>query len=220
MAHEKTSETVGIIGQNYEHRKTKQRGVLESREEDYKNLIMRGPDGKSFNVSYSTFHSSWRKYQGDDVIKTSTQVEEEKAEQKKKAKRAEKVVTEELTTTKLSTSQKTERLDAICDRVKAKVSDIDGIDVHRSIKGSVDITLGRFKLLEIWDVVKLEKYSFRLKDVVDNHVSTKFESETLDKDIMNIRYRVSGDDFDAILDQIISGIKAYIEAKKADKEEK
>lgn len=82
MATNNTNEP-GIIGQQYEHRKTHKIGVLESRETKYKTLMFRDKDGGSFTTTYSTFRSDWRKYQGDDVVaQTSTQVEDTKDEKK------------------------------------------------------------------------------------------------------------------------------------------
>ena len=85
MAKEKTANNeVGVIGQMYEDRKTGRVGVLEERNTKFKSLMFRDTEGATFNIVYSTFRSNWRKYQGDKVIKTSTQVEEEKVETKKK----------------------------------------------------------------------------------------------------------------------------------------
>ena len=54
-------KSVGIIGQAYEDRTTGKVGILESRDDKCKTLMLIGDDGKGFNVSYSSFRSKWRK---------------------------------------------------------------------------------------------------------------------------------------------------------------
>jgi hypothetical protein len=62
-----SDKALGIIGQRYEDRKTGKSGVLESRDEKYKTLMMKGDDGVSFSVCNSTFRSNWRKVKEDGV---------------------------------------------------------------------------------------------------------------------------------------------------------
>lgn len=218
MSNEKTKE-VGVIGQMYEERKSKRLGVLESREEKYKTLLMRDPEGKSFNITYSTFHSSWRKYQGEVVVQTSTQVEEERAEQKKQEQKDTEAVTGKVKSSKpkITTEEKIEKLDSICSVVYHRICDIKHLKVERALKGYISIKYKNLKVMEIWDVTKLEKYSFRTKKEIDDFINTDFEKEHLDKDVMNIRYRVDYDKFDTIFEQMISGVEVFI--KSLNKEE-
>lgn len=67
-----SDKVLGVIGQKYEDRKTGKSGVLESRDEKYKTLMLRGDDGVSFNICNSTFRSNWRKVKEDveDVAET------------------------------------------------------------------------------------------------------------------------------------------------------
>ena len=68
----------GVIGETYQDRKHPERlGVLESRNEKFKTLMFRDKEGNTFNIQYSTFRSQWRKYQGDEVLQTSSQKEAE-----------------------------------------------------------------------------------------------------------------------------------------------
>ena len=68
----------GVIGETYQDRKHPDRlGVLESRNEKFKTLMFRDKEGNTFNIQYSTFRSQWRKYQGDEVLQTSSQKEAE-----------------------------------------------------------------------------------------------------------------------------------------------
>ena len=113
MATKEATKEVGIIGQMYEDRKSGKVGVLESRDEKYKTLLMRDTEGKTFNIVFSTFRSNWRKYNGDKVIQTSTQVDEDKAKTKKTKKDAEKVVESKSEVVKLTTEDKVKKLRAL-----------------------------------------------------------------------------------------------------------
>lgn len=64
-----SDKVLGVIGQKYEDRKTGKSGVLESRDEKYKTLMLRGDDGVSFSICNSTFRSNWRKVK-EDVVET------------------------------------------------------------------------------------------------------------------------------------------------------
>lgn len=74
-----SDKVLGVIGQKYEDRKTGKSGVLESRDEKYKTLMLRGDDGVSFSICNSTFRSNWRKVK-EDVVETEP-VETEPVEQ-------------------------------------------------------------------------------------------------------------------------------------------
>lgn len=52
---------VGIIGQKYEDRNTGKTGILDSRDDKCKTLMMVDDGGKGFSISYSSFRSRWRK---------------------------------------------------------------------------------------------------------------------------------------------------------------
>lgn len=71
---------VGIVGQTYEDRTTGKIGVLESRDDKCKTLMMTDSDGKGFSISYSSFRSRWRKHTTEDVV---TEVKPEVVEMKK-----------------------------------------------------------------------------------------------------------------------------------------
>ena len=55
------SNTIGIIGQKYEDRKSKKAGVLVERDEANKKLSFLGENEESFQVSFAAFKSNWRK---------------------------------------------------------------------------------------------------------------------------------------------------------------
>lgn len=218
-----TNEEVGIIGQMYEDRKTGRVGVLEERNTKFKSLMFRDTEGATFNIVYSTFRSNWRKYQGDKVIKTSTQVEEEKVETKKKAESAEKVVKSETNEIKLSTEERVKRLRALSDLVSSAIIDrCLELKVDRSAKGALNIRYKKTSVIQIWDVYKLGKYSFRTKEMIDKFITTNSIDAT--KEVLgdggnNIRYRVDYDKFDATLSEMLNAVAKFIETKKTDKTE-
>jgi hypothetical protein len=55
------SDTIGIIGQKYEDRKSKKTGVLVERDAENKKLSFLGENEESFQVSFAAFKSNWRK---------------------------------------------------------------------------------------------------------------------------------------------------------------
>lgn len=59
--------TVGVLGQKYEDRKTGKTGTIVSRDEDARTLTMRGVGGAEFVVSYAAFRSNWRKSKDESV---------------------------------------------------------------------------------------------------------------------------------------------------------
>lgn len=71
---------IGIIGQIYEDRRTKKTGKLIERDEKYKTLLFESPDGKTFNTSYGTFKSNYRKYESAGEQTTEVEKIEEVAE--------------------------------------------------------------------------------------------------------------------------------------------
>lgn len=74
------TKTVGTIGQMYENRKTGKFGTLVEINEKYKTLLMESPDGGTFNISFASLKSNWRKAKDDAVVQTET-VESEPVEQ-------------------------------------------------------------------------------------------------------------------------------------------
>lgn len=221
MGNTKETTEVGIIGQMYEERKSGKIGVLESREPKYKTLMMRDKDGKSFNITFSTFRSNWRKYTGDEVIQTSTQVEENREEEKKEKVEAVKTVKEKKEEVKVSTEDKVKRLRALSTVVENAIKE-KGIDlkVDRSSRGNLNIRYKKTNLIQIWDVIKLEKYSFRLKESVDQYINTQAEREFFEKHSLKVRYRVDSSKFDKTLSEVLDAAEKWIEIKLQDDKKK
>lgn len=67
---------IGVMGQKYSDRRTGKSGVLIDRDEKYKTLTFQSDDGKTFNISYSTFHSTWKKVKEAEETSTETTNEE------------------------------------------------------------------------------------------------------------------------------------------------
>ena len=72
------SNTIGVIGQKYEDRKSKKTGVLVERDEANKKLVL-GNDGEdNFTISYAAFKSNWRKVvQAEPVNEPEVEAEPE-----------------------------------------------------------------------------------------------------------------------------------------------
>ena len=120
------SEQVGIIGQMYENRKTHANGVLESRDEKCRTLLFRDAEGKSFNITYSTFKSTWRKYVGEDEILTSSQKEANEKLQEKQVEIAKEI------------ASAPRKADNNADRRKPALSKVDKAQLAESCKILVD----------------------------------------------------------------------------------
>ena len=217
----------------YEDRKTKKRGVLESRETKYKTLMLRDADGKSFNITYSTFKSNWRKYQGEEVIETSTQIEEKKAEEKKKEQTAKKVVESQTAKTKkISTEEKVKVVRALNDiidaRIKAKNSELK---TSRNTRGGIIVRFKKFTVFESWPKYNLDKVDIFFRDVVADTMDAKsFKAlasgvEYIEHEKWPLRhgYRASYSELDVLLDKLIDACDAFgktKEDKKKIKEDK
>lgn len=55
------SDTIGVIGQKYEDRKSKKTGVLLDRDVENKKLSFLDENAEPFSVSFAAFKSNWRK---------------------------------------------------------------------------------------------------------------------------------------------------------------
>lgn len=210
---------VGVIGQMYEDRKTKRRGVLESRDEKYKTLMFRDEKGGSFSIVYSTFRSNWRKCNGDaPVIKTSTQKEEEKkveaekqAKAEKKAKAAEKEPTVSHADMLKAFADTYDTVEGMLSKSKA-----EGVTLKRTTKGATVLHLKKMTLAEVWTTPKKGIFSVCTNlslDVSDKvthtHMSEwrqkeKYESATLHE----------------LLKPLIKSVEQYLKDKKDLKEKK
>lgn len=225
----KPANEVGIIGQMYEDRKTKKRGVLESRETKYKTLMLRDADGKSFNITYSTFKSNWRKYQGDEVIETSTQIEEKKVEQKKAETKAkaetEKVIAEQSKEIKLTTEQKVKAIRAVDDAITALVKK-KGYDLKttRNSKGGLIIRYKKKSLIEVWNVHKLNMYSLRMTETINKfmeNVDTTVEIIPNEKkNNVRRRFPMTPQDFDRVMSDVLDALDNYVKTELIKDEKK
>ena len=166
MADTKNTKTeVGIIGQTYQNRKTKKIGTLESRNEKCKTLCMVDPDGKTFNIVYSTFKSDWRKH-GDDA--TTTKSTETKKPEVKDAP------TKNTKTEESKSETKTRGRKSIVsaeDRVKATLAVKSTVEeaieksklplkVKTLSKGAIAVKYNRRTSFEIWPHPDRNTYAF------------------------------------------------------------
>lgn len=215
----KTNATVnepGIIGQMYEDRKSKKRGVLESRESKYKTLMLRDDEGKSFNITYSTFKSNWRKYAGEEVVQTSTQKEETKAEEKKAVETAKKVVEKKSETVKMSTEEKVKKVHAVDDVISAKLEN-SALKTTRTSKGCIVVRFKKRTLFEIWVKFNLDKYDFIVSDNLVSFDRDRFNgviemSDYTYKEAWHLKHlcRVPSDKFEDTVNVLLSLAEDFV----------
>ena len=182
---------IGIIGQMYENRKSKKVGVIESRDEKCKTLMMRDSDGGSFVVTFSTFRSNWRKYEGEQKIETSTQ----KEEKKEKAKTAEKKL--EKKRFKMDIREKLEIIESEKEIIQPIVdkSKCNDLNMKQSAKGGILIKIGRKTIFEVWNDYRNERINVcvreDVKDLLDYSTKTgdvgeEFKETFILKWVLNI----------------------------------
>lgn len=223
MSETKTKE-VGIIGQMYEERKSKKVGVLESREEKYKTLMMRDREGKSFNINYSTFKSNWRKYQGDEVIQTSSQIEEEKQdeaiESEKKAQRAKsakKVIEEASEKPRASVEDKRNAVKALCSIISdAFVGIIPDVRVVTTSRFAVKVHYKNHLIMGAYCRLDENRYTFDCCSEVAEQIDTgDIDIEKLVNEQWRIstRYRFSADRLNDMLNIFVSVLTSYVDEK-------
>lgn len=217
-----TNSEPGIIGQMYEDRKSKKRGVLESRETKYKTLMFRADDGSSFNITYATFRSNWRKYVGDEIIQTSTQVEEQKTEEKKREQTAKKTVESKSEVVKMTTEEKVKKVRAIDELVISKIKNIgtDLIKTTRTSRGCVIVQYKKKTLFEIWTKFGLDKFDICVLDDVAASDEKKFKAIIAKTDYTNKEkwhlphlFRIGVDAFDGKVDALLELANNYASAK-------
>lgn len=224
---------VGIIGQMYENRKTKKVGVLESREEKFKTLMMRDKDGKSFNVTYSTFRSEWRKYKGEVVVQTSSQIEETVEAEQKEVESTETAIKTKSEKIKFSSDDKVKAIryleNFVTDRIKASGANLT---VMRNTRGGVIVHAKRLTTFEVWCKYGIDKYDIFFRGAIaDTLDEAEFkaiadiptvEFTEHEKWALRYKYRVDNTQLQTILDKLITICDTYVKNKeeKAKKNEK
>lgn len=228
MANEKKVE-VGIIGQMYEERKSKRLGVLESREEKYKTLMLRDPEGKSFNITYSTFKSNWRKYQGEVVAETSTQVEEKKATKAKEVAEAKATVEKKSEKPKMTRDEKVKFIKATKKVIEAKFSEeIPDAKINSGADGSIKIYYKHKRFMGVWYRDKEDRFTFDTFTQVAEKVKKAIKGDDgidvlfVEDWTIGYKFRFAQSRLDEMLDAFISAMKEtitelYPENEKDDK---
>jgi hypothetical protein len=69
------NETIGVIGQKYEDRKSKKVGTLLDRDVENKKLSFLDENAEPFQVSYAAFKSNWRKVIAETPVETVAEAE-------------------------------------------------------------------------------------------------------------------------------------------------
>lgn len=225
------NKEVGTIGQMYENRKTKQFGVLESRDDKYKTLMFRDKDGKSFNVTYATFHSAWRKYAGSEIIETSTQKEEKKSQKKDEVAKAEKVVQKDLTEKpKIDNKTKVETVKALKTLMEKIIQDKGyKFEIKTSYKGGLKIKHKRKNILEVWSRFAENRISVCMTDELAEMIDVSDAVEVINgrelgrKWDLNIKFRFDKAMFEdmitVVLDALYELIGNDVEDEESSEEE-
>lgn len=219
-----TNSEPGIIGQMYEDRKSKKRGVLESRETKYKTLMFRAEDGSSFNITYSTFRSNWRKYVGDEIVQTSTQVEEQRAEEEKREESNKQIVESksEVVKTKISTEEKVKKVRAVEELIVSKIKSLntDTIKTTRTGRGCVIVQYKKKTLFEIWTKFGLDKFDICVLDDVATSDEKKFKAIIANTEYVNKEkwhlphlFRIGNDAFNEKVNALLELANNYASAK-------
>lgn len=225
---EKTQEQKpGIIGQMYEERKSNRLGVLESRDEKFRTLMMRDKEGKSFNINYSTFRSNWRKYNGEELIQTSTQITEQKAEKEKKAERNKETVERKSEVVKITTEDKIKIIKATKGVVEDKIKAVGlELKVEKTSKGGVSVKNGKTTMFEVWSKFNMDKFDIFFRDVVAEGVNVtdiakNHNAEYTPHDTWSLKhgFRVDKANLDSLLDALVSVVNVYITNKNKKQEE-
>ncbi len=82
------SDTIGVIGQKYEDRKSKKTGTLVDRDAENKKLGFIDENAEPFYVSFAAFKSNWRKVIVAEPVNEATEEPEVEAEPEKTLKPA------------------------------------------------------------------------------------------------------------------------------------
>ena len=163
-----------------ENRKNKEQvGVIESYDEKCKTVLMRDSEGKSFNVTFSTFRSNWRKYKGDEVIQTSTQVEQERAEVEEAKEEVKKPKRE-----KLSKEDLYKSVNNAQKIVEGAASDT-GLIVRVTSKGGISVRSGNRGYAEVWVKPYDNVFDLCLRDTVYESLNVALKNE----ESYDIQYR-------------------------------
>ena len=214
-----TKSEVGIIGQTYQNRKTKKLGTLESRNEKCKTLCMVDPEGKTFNIVYSTFKSDWRKSVDADTKPVATETKAEKTEPVKDTKKVEKVEKpKKVEKVKLSMEERVKSLmsaksvlDELVENSKLPLT------VKSLSKGGLKVKYNRNTVFELWPHPERENFDF--VSVAEVKVSDKNAEHTYRKDWDRHVY-VGVKNINTCIKEMISAAKPDIVAKESNKKKK
>ena len=209
---------IGVIGQMYENRANHKLGVLESRDEKYKTLLMRDKDGVSFNITFSTFRSNWRKYEGEELILTSEQSAEIKLEKENELTDAKREMSKSTETTiKFDKQERIEAINAVRVVVANAIADFKyPLELVALTRGGTVVKCKgkRRTLFEIWLPLRYpDVYSFRMREDLDKFVELDEEREYLEKDINCIRYRPKRERFNEVLSIVLNAVEQFLDSQ-------
>ena len=168
------SNTIGVIGQKYEDRKSKKTGVLLERDEANKKLTLidESVDGaQPFQISYAAFKSNWRKVvqaepvSGPETVEAKPEVEAPKFNNEdEKIKDFVKALTE----------ARVASVDIVTDDVTIMADDITICEMKKVANG--------YKMFMLPDIFTFTKWgnTFSVGDVHFNIKHGKYSGITID----------------------------------------
>lgn len=227
---------VGTIGTMYECRKNGKIGVLESRDEKYKTLLLRDKNGDSFNITFSTFKSNWRKYTGEEKIETSGQTTEKKQTVEKKAEKASQSLDETKPVKRKSKKESlidratkqgiAKDLEAIVANSISQLELSDNLTTRLNVKGGVTIRKGRKTVFEVWPdctANPIENVKFHMrKELWDEVVFSKkvgdITADYHEKWIMQYSAIIPKDVFELATSDLLKAVKEVYLADEKEEE--
>lgn len=210
------------VGEKYENRRNHKTGVIEEVNDKFKTVILRDSDGKSFNLTFSTIRSNWRKAKDDDE-KTE---EELKAEKKAKAKAereqeiAEMTVEERAEIGKLTKEDKVKIFEKERHFIEGIAEEYEGIHARTTVKQAIRMKRGRTVFSEVYLHPAVSLFNIRLKAYLYEALSDNFSDYEVKKfDSHNHPYSVRSIPFYEIEKIVRMVIEAELGSEEEEEEE-
>lgn len=213
------------IGQMYEERKkdgtTGRIGVIEEVNDKFRTFMMRDVDGNSFNITFATLKSGWRKYQGDVVIQTAEQKAEAKQEkaietQKKQNREAsaKKVLEDVGEKPKISREDKVKAVSALKVLIEnAVIGVVPDARVAKTTRSSVKVYYKNHILMGAYVRPIENRYTFDTTSEIAeliHYPGIKVDKIVNEEWHISTKFRFSQDDIDAMLNIFVNALTGYV----------
>ena len=194
---------IGVIGATYEDRRTKKKGKLIERDEKYKTLLLESSDGKSFNITFGSFKSNWRKV--DEPEQTVEEAMEEIPEANIEPEKVEKKPKKEVIEDDEFFESTYDKFVAYAESFNTGKVNISSYSKKKNKNDFICIKLGRNKFIDFYFrargyfwlmmpefVYTQTKWSVKLENVVNTpknrrEISCRLEYDDIEKFLSDIR---------------------------------